>query len=208
MKTYFNYLCYKFTGMEEKDYNSFGFKNSFIDKYNKSNQNIKNMVNKKISINETFGVDPIVVSEKKDQARRKENYLRNKTRFISPTTPKNADKDFVDYNFKIGNQGDVSMTFRKGSEKKRKFLSELQETGDGKGRSTLYIQPSFTKRGKEQKIDMDTTKNYGGQKTSKRQFGYAQEFKDRIVKKQFVRDAMKSIYGDPKNNLINKYGKK
>ena len=199
MKTYFNYLCSKFTGMEEKDYNSFGFKNSFIDKYNKSNQNIKNMVNKKISINETFGVDPIVVSEKKDQARRKKGYIDSKSRYMSPESKKTADKYFVDYNFDIGNQGDVSMTFRKGSEKKRGL-----NTYD----STLFVQPSFTKTGQKQKEVMDRTKNYGGQKTSKRQFGYAQEFKDRIVKKQFVRDAMKSIYGDPKNNLINKYGKK
>lgn len=208
MKTFFSYLCFKFTGMEEKDYNSFGFKNSFIDKYNKSNQNIKNMVNKKISINETFGVDPIVVSEKKDQARRKKGYIDSKSRYMSPESKKTADKYFVDYNFDIGNQGDVSMTFRKGSEKKRGFSTQLHPSGDGQGTSTLYVQPSFTKRGKEQKMTMDRTGNYAGQKTSKRQFGYAQEFKDRIVKKQFVRDAMKSIYGDPKNNLINKYGKK
>lgn len=185
--------------MEEKDYNSFGFKNSFIDKYNKSNQNIKNMVNKKISINETFGVDPIVVSEKKNQARRKKSYIDSKSRYMSPEGKKTADKYFVDYNFDIGNQGDVSMTFRKGSEKKRGL-----NTYD----STLFVQPSFTKTGQKQKEVMDRTKNYGGQKTSKKQFGYAQEFKDRIVRKQFVRDAMKSIYGDPKNNLINKYGKK
>jgi len=41
MKTYFNYLCLKFTGMEEQDYNKIGFKNGLIDKYRKMGIDVK-----------------------------------------------------------------------------------------------------------------------------------------------------------------------
>ena len=160
-----------------------------------SPMNFKNNDAKLLSLSKgIFGVDTTVETEQKNLARRKQGYLKDKSKYGA-----NAPKYFVDYNFKISNQGDVTMDFRKGSEKKRGLLSR------GMYDNTLFVQPSFTKIGKEQKTIMDRTKNYGGQKTNKRQFGYAQEFKDRIIRKQRVNQAKKTIYGDYSERFLNKY---
>ena len=162
-----------------------------------SPMNFKNDDAKLLSLSKgLFGVDTTVETEQKNLARRRQGYLKDKSKYMSALFKDTAPKYFVDYNFKIGNQGDVTMEFRKGSQKKRGL-----NTYD----NTLFVQPSFTKTGQKQKEVMDRTKNYGGQKTSKRQFGYAQEFKDRIVRKQRVNQAKKTIYGDYSERFLNKY---
>jgi hypothetical protein len=165
-----------------------------------SPMNFKNDDAKLLSLSKgLFGVDTTVETEQKNLARRRQGYLKDKSKYMSALFKDTAPKYFVDYNFKIGNKGDVTMDFRKGSEKKRGLLTR------GMYNNTLSVQPSFTKLGQEQKTIMDRTKNYGGQKTSKRQFGYAQEFKDRIVRKQRVNQAKKTIYGDYSERFLNKY---
>jgi hypothetical protein len=143
----------------------------------------------KLSINSTFGIDPIVYNEQTKLKKYKEG--------PHPFTsfPRGG-KHHVDFNFNITNQGDVKVSTKGKGYVPRSYNNEA------------FVQPSFSKDGKQQKYAFQKATNFAGQPSNSNTFSEAQAFKDRIVKKQFVRDAMKTIYGDPKNNLINKYGKK
>lgn len=144
----------------------------------------------KVSINSTFGIDPIVYNE---QTKLKK-YQEGPHPFTS--FPRGG-KHHVDFNFDITNQGDVMVSTR--------GKGYVPSSYGGKA----FVRPSFTKTGKEQKYAFEKPSgNFAGQPSNSNTFIEAQKFKDRIVKKQFVRDAMKTIYGDQKNNLINKYGRK
>ena len=85
-----------------------------------SPMNFKNDDAKLLSLSKgLFGVDTTVETEQKNLARRRQGYLKDKSKYMSALFKDTAPKYFVDYNFKISNQGDVTMEFRKGSEKKR-----------------------------------------------------------------------------------------
>ena len=202
--------------MEEKDYNSFGFKNSFIDKYNKSNQNIKNMVNKKISINETFGVDPVVYNEQKKAKQAKQQFfdtLGNKEHMSGALVKntgfyKNKEQYYPDHNITISDKGNVSIPYNVERRPSRRGLSNETYTMHGMKTRDLDVKPSFKLEGMHQADHFKNNRFSGRTVSDHRTFKNAQKIKDSIVKKKFVRDAMKTIYGNPKNNLINKYGKR
>lgn len=144
----------------------------------------------KVSINSTFGIDPVVYHEQTKLKKYKEG--------PHPFTsfPRGG-KHHVDFNYNITNQGDVKVSTRGKGYVPRSYDNEA------------FVQPSFSRDGLEQKRAFQRPSgNFAGQPSNKNTFYNAQDTKDRIVKKKFVRDAMKTIYGDPKNNLINKYRKR
>jgi len=143
----------------------------------------------KVSINSTFGIDPIVYNEQTKLQKYKEG--------THPFTSRPRGGDYnVDFNYDITNQGDVTIS--------QKGKGYVPRSYDNK----VFVQPSFSKDGREQKYIYQTAKNFAGQSSNKNTFYNAQDTKDRIAKKKFVRDATKTIYGNPKNSFINKYGKK
>ena len=79
-----------------------------------SPMNFKNDDAKLLSLSKgLFGVDTTVETEQKKHAKRKQAYLKDKSKYMSALFKDTAPKYFVDYNFKIGNKKEHEVLTKK-----------------------------------------------------------------------------------------------